>query len=603
MKLSKHEVMSLLSDSSVDLSRYESLIHSIKRSKLRSDPDIRAALRLHSYQPFNTLEREITALVKLEQELLGNIGVIGSQFQTPSDELIHTLCALEIAQRKRFRLTHWDAVPCEIDDQYPDGGLYESGFDALSALDYFLTYFGVALRKLVDNSKQDMAMPAIDPNKIQIAGGHFAVAADWQQFYEMRSFWEHGCTQVLNEGSVFDSGANELVVAFRISLSRLRAFRVCRCSDQLNTALIKTGTNLLPPHAFRSHEELVSAHMTSLQYYSRDLSEEVHGAKLSEWIRAYVVLKEVAGEKIASMQAINDASDLLIKAPKSHYVDLLIRRGGIPVKTAGKIVDHLTFNESAKDLLDAPLVAVGDNLLLLPSVTFFIQPAFSLESLLKSIRSDHNHEINFIGPGLEASLRGDLAEAGVLGRKVVHKKFDCDIAFVLQDVLFMCECKGKFIASEFRNYADLEHYLTTDVVTQHTRTCDYFTSNLHHMRRELKLPATWEPREIKRLIITSAKLGRSISKDGFIIVDENTFHGFFSRVPLRLTANGKTVREAYDPRLAGDLTAESFLDYIESPPVMLVHRKLLAAREVRLSTTSGDYALHDVECYGEVRYQ
>ncbi|QYF94930.1 hypothetical protein KY495_07080 [Massilia sp. PAMC28688] len=294
---------------------------------------------------------------------------------------------------------------------------------------------------------------------------------------------------------------------------------------------------------------------------------------------------------------------MLLRGAAAYFVDEFVRRGGLDPKTARSILSHLTFKKTSKDLLDAPFVSIGGELILMPSVAFLIEPAFSIESLLKSIQKhDINHELAFIGDGFEKIIKKDLSGAKLIARKVKHRSYECDVAFVLDSVLFLCECKGRLVPSEFWSYAKLEHYLTHDAVEQHTRTCDYFAEHLQYVRGSLKLPPDWHPKEIRRIIVTSAKLGRAITKNGIIIVDENTFHAFFSRMHLTTRdQDGAIVDKSIDSRLVGELTAENFIDFISVPRSIVLHEGFLAHREVTLHSLADRVVIRDVECYGEVK--
>ncbi|QYF94928.1 hypothetical protein KY495_07065 [Massilia sp. PAMC28688] len=250
------------------------LIDEIRVNRFYADEAVANALAAHSYSPFNRLAREAQAIQTIENKLLKEIGTISARFSSRSDELVHVLYALEAAQRQRFDLPVWKPLSIRIEDRNPDGKLYESEFDAISALDYFLVYIGVVMKSMIGQGLPENA-PEASAEKVGVAAGHMALASDWQIFHEMRTFWTHGCTRVSENGQEFDSSDSELVAAFRISLSRLRAFRVIRATDRLNEKLITDGTRVLPIEGIRSKRELISAYLTTLQFYSTDLTQRV----------------------------------------------------------------------------------------------------------------------------------------------------------------------------------------------------------------------------------------------------------------------------------------------------------------------------------------
>jgi hypothetical protein len=602
--IEKIEILQAIASAEASLSPGHDLIHQIKKSQLHRDADIVAALSKHSYTSFRELAVEAQLLGKIDDDLQKRMSAVSANFQSPADELMNTLYALEIARRQQLGLPEWETAPFIIELRNRDSDLYESEYDLIAGIDYFLAYFGIVINKLVKQRRAGDSPHPFDLDKVAKAGEHFALAADWQRFHEMRSFWEQGCASI--SGRTINSKLSEQATAFRISLSRLRVFRSSCQSDLKESNRVKKDTTTLPLAGFRSQQEFVSSYLISLQFYSKDLNEQVYGATLSEWLRAYTIVKEIAQETIASRPEPRSPNDVFWIAEPADVAGLLVARGGISPDAAKSIVKHFTFGQYSRDLLDAPFVTFGGALHLLPSVAVFIEPAYSLESLLKSFTDSTTHELAFIGDGFETSIKASLAVAGIHGHKIERKngdeKYDCDVAFVLDDVLFLCECKGKFIPSEFQSYAKLEQYLTNEAVTQHTRTCDFFASNLQHVRHELGLPGTWTPIDIRRIIITSAKLGRPLANGGITIMDENTFYGFFARKHAAIRVSGVPVHEFLDERLNGKPTAKAFMQFASAPPAIDLHHEYLAEREIKLALAGGEVTMLDMECYGEILY-
>lgn len=600
----KKAIVDLLRNEKLQASDIAELITNIKKTRMYQDPEI-AGLLLKTCENFPEIARfqeEILAMLALEKCITEKIVLIGKYFESPQEELSHTMLALEETQRQLFNLPQWSECQVNIQPSFLDCENYKSEFDELISLDYFLSYFTIALKSLLGKIGDD-GIGMLTADKLTAAFSHIPLASEWAVFHERRSFWEHNCTTTSIQDStmVFDSANDPLVLAFRISLTRLRAFRLSRKTDKLNVALIKSNTCQLPMEEFRSKDELMSCYLTSLQFYSKDMSEVIYDAKLCEWIRAYTMLKEAALHHVRSNQKIGNPIEMFLRGSKNYFVDLL-QQGGLSAKVSKTIVGHLTFNGSSRDILDTPLFPIGGDLIIIPSVTAQIEPAFSLESLLKSIKDRPNHELSIIGPGLEVNLKNDLKKAGIKAKKISIKNFDCDIAFVLDSVLFLCECKGRYQVSDFRSYIDLENFLRIDTVTQHRRTCHFFENNMNHVRHALNLPLDWTPRKVVKLIVTSAKLGRVISENEFLILDENIFHGFFSRKkPHIIDASGKIIRVHNDTRLMGAISADDFLSYISSPPVISIFNELKATREIVLQNGSSEIVFRDLECYGEAK--
>ncbi len=288
---------------------------------------------------------------------------------------------------------------------------------------------------------------------------------------------------------------------------------------------------------------------------------------------------------------------MLFWVDREFLVQLFVD-AGISREKSEIILRHFTLRKTAKDLLDTPLIPNGEDFVFAPTITAMIEPAFSLESLLKNIKDAPNHELSVIGPGLELNIKNDVRKAGYKAEKVVHKDYDCDVAFVIDSTLFLCECKGKYQATDFKAYSQLEEYLTGQAVTQHRRTCEYFENNLQHIRQKLQLHPLWKPHRVVRLIVTSAKLGRSIRKDDFLILDENMFHAYFTRRSPQIVS-GDIRQILPDERLSGAISTDNFLDYIMQPSVLTLFDRFKKPREITLEFGSQAVLFADVECYGE----
>jgi hypothetical protein len=577
------------------------LAQRIRRERLYRDTRVRDVLREHEDPILRQTANEADFLCSVEQVLLAEIESIHACFDWPGSEFLHTLLALESLQRVRLGLPDCPVLPAMIEGGSLDEEHHQSLFDALAGWGYFLEYFGVALKNLMGRCTETVIAPVVTAKGVVDAVEHFAQARKWRAFYEFRTFWEYGELKIDTEAAVLEAGHSELVSAFRISLSRLRTFRFSRASDRFRPDRVREGTLKLPLDGFRSLHELTSAYLASLQFFSADLQEVVHGASLAEWIRAYQVLKDFASATVRDVAA-DKPERLLVQQTPAFFRRLLSREGGIDEKRTEAIIKHLTFGPTSNDLLDCPLIPFGGRLLMLPAIAAVLEPAHSLESMLHSVRTGKTHELQFIGPGLESSVRASIRDAGVVAHKIVKDKYDCDVAFVLDDVLFLCECKCKFIAADFATYADYETWLRTKAVEQHRRTCDFFAGNLHLVRKKLKLEPGWQPAAIERIIITSAKLGRVIQTDGYWITDHHTVHAYFTRQPATVMVGSKERFRVSDVRLDGPPTASSFVDYLRDPQVIAIHQSYLSQRTIPLEAGELRLSLNDCETYGEVQF-
>ncbi|GEM_PF-1829361 len=601
----KEKVMAALELPSAPVEELAAVLREVKLHRLYADPDIAGLLRERDeVRDVRELLDDADILVALDRSFTDRIAAIGARFDSRSDELYHTMLVHEQQLRSTCGLPTYEHFNTSIVVEFLDEGHYKNPLDFGASVDYAMSYFSLTLRSFLEAGER-MAVH-YDSAKFDAACLHLPLSGEWAIFHERRSIWEHGQARGTRHENVavFDASGSELLSAFRVSLSRLRGVRQGESFNPMTHPAVAGSTRKLPIDGFRSNDEVKSAYMTTQQFYSEDLREEVRGARLCEWIRAYTVVKEIAKKHIESHPLIGQPATLLLHKTADFFLAEFVA-AGIPVKSAEQILRRFTFNASSKDILDAPLIPFNGELVLVPTAALLIEPAFSLESLLKSIRSrkdEPNHELQFIGPGFEKLTRRVLADAGIVARKVKHKNRDCDVAFVLEDdVLFLCECKGRFQTSDFRSYVELEAELGRDAAQQHRKTCDYFESHLAHVRDRLGLAPTWVPSRVMRVILTSAKLGRVRFNEDFYVIDENMFYAFFARKKLSMRPLSSRRRTfVHDPRLDGPITVDAFIAYMDDPPSISRTRMLLEERELHFELEGRMITFKDVECYGEL---
>lgn len=550
-------------------------------------------------------KEEIDLMCGVESHLLTQISSISTAFSSPSEELYYTLWLFEHLQRTLYRLQTDAPVHIDVETHFRDGSNYKSIYDFETSREYFISYFSLVLRSILKRIDNGFIPDELDPAKINAAVNHFPLASDWHIFHERKTFWERGCARVETAGAVkiVDSSNDPVVRAFRISLSRLRAFRTARRVDRLAPMPIKENTKLLPIEEFRSPLEKISAYLIALQFYSNDLSETLHGLQLREWLRTYTVLKEIGVRHAQHEISGTDWRFMLFAARADYYVEQLVNAGIVKAK-AEIAIAHLTFNGQSKDMLDTPLIPVGKLLFLAPVVTALIEPAFSLESVVTSIDRDRNHDLSMIGPGLERNIIASLSQGGIRGHRLYVKKdreeFECDVAFLLDDVLFLCECKGKYEVTDIHGFINLESYLQTSAVSQQQRISMFYQKNLEHVREKFGLAPNWVPARVIDIVITSAKLGRPLEVNGVFITDENIFFAYFSRKKISVrNAEGEDLVQRSDDRLEGAVQVDSFIDYMRDPASIEMHRNFLEERDIEMQQAGERVVFKDIESFGE----
>lgn len=395
--------------------------------------------------------------------------------------------------------------------------------------------------------------------------------------YEYWRFWGGN---INNRGNIFyysHSDENDFY-AHRISVFRSRIFRnshmqkIKLLRDHIN---ITPETNVLPQKGFRSLEEVIASDFCYNYFGSLDLSESVLGITLAEWVRSYMIFQQ---ESLRFLEARDHKSPLnlsnwcMIKT-RQGWAQLLVDNG-IEQSKAKNIVKNITFNASSRDLIDCPLIPMDeDSLVALPTLVNFISPA---DAMLSNF-IQRTFEIGFRGTRFENQVQKMLDDAKIPAKKIKTtyegQEYECDIAFILDDTLFLTECKTFLQPQSPRDYYAFIGKLA-DAVTQLRRISNFYQNHLDIVKREMNLDASWRPKSIYNLIITNAFLGKPYFLEDCHITDISLLTRFFSRQSPGLQIGYMAIPKP-DKDYNGEINKQKLMHAISnSLPVQLTRQRL-----------------------------
>ncbi|UJB30499.1 hypothetical protein [Chromobacterium sp. Beijing] len=498
-------------------------------------------------EKLNELLNEVLFFKREREALKARISKL-SAFSSPEEEFVYALMVLEfISRRKNVDGNVEDSgfgFDVKINTSFQDGINYRGLVDEEFAFDYFLQNYSGILKELWINVKSDLLFPnAMDWGKFRTAFECATLASDWAIFNEFQKLWEINEVTITVDGgqAILNAQSSGVVAAFRVSLARLRLKRFSRDADIIRR-VSSSHSRLL-----KRWEEntVVSFYHLVEQFYSRDLKENYLGVALNVWLKSYSLILRLINENSLK----KDCFGLFFTVSKTDLLKLLSNEG-IDKSDCEFVVSSLTFTNKSTDILDCPLILVSpDRYAILKSCASVIHPAFSIESLLRSKGADFQSQGNKFQNNILKFLQGKNIPCAT----VKVKNFDCDVAFIFDDDLYLCECKSKFQQENVKGYREYLEGFLLDTVAQHKKTTDFFVGNLSYIRKELSLDANWNPVNIHKLIVTSALLGRSLRVNDFYILDEKTLKDFFSRAKMRKknVVTGAIIEEYYDERLEG----------------------------------------------------
>lgn len=184
-----------------------------------------------------------------------------------------------------------------------------------------------------------------------------------------------------------DNGFSERDVYDYISNIRLKDRLIQNFIElEIENRLSEIGVGInsgaaLPPHELVSGEEAhACTHLSEiLGYQIADDDERPGGLRLIEWVRGYIVLKELS--------SLNQKGDVSVEqcTPVFEEKELvsILNKCGLEGELANQFISHTCLHKSCRDMFDCPIVRLGASHLLLfsPSVTNINIPMVVLSNL------------------------------------------------------------------------------------------------------------------------------------------------------------------------------------------------------------------------------
>lgn len=211
----------------------------------------------------------------------------------------------------------------------------------------------------------------------------------------------------------------------------------------------------LPPDEFISRAESVTIWLLDTQYHMNIQSDEkLAGLTLREWVRCYATLQSFVE---------TDANGL----PKSILVEVAendlnsaLKRAGVRPESVPLFLEAARFRHGSRDIYDCPLVKTSDGKI------YMFNPFLASGNLLDIVLSQLSTQgVNSAGKGdsFELAVLRSLERAGILARRFEwtdeeNQHYQCDAAFILDDYLFVFECKNYLLPNN--SPAEEFHFLT-----------------------------------------------------------------------------------------------------------------------------------------------
>ena len=284
---------------------------------------------------------------------------------------------------------------------------------------------------------------------------------------------------------------------------------------------------------------------------------------IDEWIKIFIIFVKV---NLTYWQ--NNRYTLMVKT-LNEWIELF-KNHGFREEKSRKIIEELTFKSEDKDIREHPIIKYGNLYITIPSFVATID----IHEVLIHIFNANNYQLNFKGSYFESKVRKEFEEIGIKKCSCKIGQKECDMSFIFDDCLFICELKN-----EFQPLSYLEWYRFYKKMDEHilqlNKIYDFYVQNLGYILKKLDKSNKWKPKKVYKVLLYSNYLGETIVKDNLIISNYRNITNFFEKTELCVdirrdkkiyVLKGYNLKKyPYFNKEKIELNIEDFMDYIRNP--------------------------------------
>lgn len=351
---------------------------------------------------------------------------------------------------------------------------------------------------------------------------------------------------------------------------------------KIDKKIINRHNPKLPHKEFINRDEFISYHTFVEYFYINNIEMKILNVPANQWIRSLSILKKKANEFLETRKIKEDSHlyDICLYFDRKNLVADFLKYG-IENENIDTIFKNLIFNSRNNDLFDAPLIQIDQNsFLIVPSILANIDTTRVLMCMFLEKKTD----MNFKGIGFENKIIKELKSQNIIASSLNSKRknksgedriYQCDVAFLIDNDLFICECKAYSQPVTHRNYYELIDKKEDTITVQLKQIFDYYKNNLDIVKSQLKLPTDYKFNKIHSLLITTVPLGKSEKINSTFIIDHSAFSNFIRREDptIPILSQNKGCKLDLFSLYKGEITKEKFLKFLKSPLPIELEKK------------------------------
>ena len=455
----------------------------------------------------------------------------------------------------------------------------KSGYKSTGETDKFIdlvryeTSYSSTLRSLIydqeicsNNSfKYNCFLSNLKKKYCKIASDYIDDSTKIYRLHSLFHFWKYGLVEADFENGVFSFKFLKNK-EFTWLIKSHGKYSVYENIIELEHALVAnaypltfTGDRSLKYH------EVYSIALLKYGLHQQNENFKIKNIPLKYWIKAYEAVINYSKRLTKFIDILNISliskfiNNLVAVKSRPKWIKLMIR-SGVTTEYANDLFNYMIQTNKSDDLYDFPFISIREKYLLCFPLLCNAASGLVIQSRL------NQPDIVFSQKGLafEKYIKDLLIEKGIpvtkLHRKENNTEYECDMAFVLDNVIFLCELKD--YGEKQVRLGQHDFYLVD--VDQLQRIGTYFENNKDYVIETfLKNGYKVYYKKVIKLLIYNTFLHGSKDVEDVKVLDFETFIA-----PIRRGDLDKRICDVYSELhdcLIGAYTAQKFLKYINTP--------------------------------------
>lgn len=339
------------------------------------------------------------------------------------------------------------------------------------------------------------------------------------------SEWQYGNIKVSKKKGYLIIKTSDDILKARISqneyLNRLEVKELV----QVDKAYVKKGSQVSPEDLFLNKQDEMDFITDFFNIKNIDLlTDEYYHISLRELFEVWYGLKKLSN---SYLNDISYSSGKFVAALRTYTYDQLkdIVEVEIENEKFDSIINLLAFGikdrvDKSRDLFSNPLIKLSDNRFTM--IPWMVLTTNISDAILSKKIFPKKGEL------YEEDLRNLVADSiKVKVKKFKKNDYDIDLAFALDDTLYLCEIKNFFPTVNVYDYYQLRVKIKS-AIEQLRRTSEYWIQpqNLEILTKKLEIDEK-NITYIKKLILCSNWIGDYVPDEDILIIEGSYFESYF----------------------------------------------------------------------------